>query len=620
MLGRMRSRGKRKDNAETRSAQRSAETLATGLKSEIKMRSKTESRVVASCARAVVGFGLALAATSFVAWNHAAAQSGIAPNPQSAPAEVKIDVHAERAEGAWRNIWNFWGYDEPNYTYAANGRKLLREFVQLSPEPVYIRVHNLFTSGDGSASLKWGSTNAYAEDASGNPVYDWTIVDRIFDTFRETGVKPLVQLGFMPEALSTNPQPYRHTFPKGNIFTGWTYPPKDYGKWSELVFRFARHLRDRYGDDELKSWLWEVWNEPDIEYWHGTPEEYFKLYDFSVESVLRAVPQTRIGGPDSTGPGSPKAIAFLHDFLEHCAHGKNFANGKIGTRLDFVSFHPKGSPKSLGDHVQMGISKQLAAVDEGFSIVASFPEWKATPIILGESDPEGCAACSAQENPQNGYRNGPLYASYTAEVLSRIQTLAVQRGVQIRAAVNWSFEFEDQPPFAGFREMATNGIDKPVLNVFRMVGLLGGERVSAESSAALSTDEVLKTGVRGPADVSTAATRKSNEVDVLAWNYHDDDLAAPAAPIELKIDGIPSTAKRPLVEHFRIDAAHSNAFEVWKAMGSPAHPSEEQFRTLGAAGQLQLLSSPEWVTATNGALTLKFDLPRQAVSLIRVTW
>src|SRR5579864_372337 len=96
----------------------------------------------------------------------------------------------------------------------------------------------------------------------------------------------------------------------------------------------------------------------------------------------------------------------------------------------------------------MGISHQLAAIDRGFSIVASFPEWKATPIILGESDPEGCAACSAQENPQNGYRNGPLYASYTAEVLSRIQTLAVQRGVQIRAAVNWSFEFEDQPPFA----------------------------------------------------------------------------------------------------------------------------------------------------------------------------
>jgi xylan 1,4-beta-xylosidase len=548
---------------------------------------------------------------------------GTAESPTDAAADasvVKIEVHADRGEGAWRNIWNFWGYDEPNYTYAANGKKLLREFAELSPEPVYIRVHNLFTTGDGTPSLKWGSTNVYTEDASGKPIYDWTIVDKIFDTFRDTGVKPLVQLGFMPEALSTHPQPYQHTFPKGDIFTGWTYPPKDYSKWAELVFRFAQHLRGRYGDDEVKAWLWEVWNEPDIPYWHGTPEEYFKLYDFSVDAVLRAVPQAHIGGPDSTGPGSPKAIAFLHDFLEHCAHGKNFSNGKTGTRLDFVSFHPKGSPKWLGDHVQMGISKQLAAIDQGFSIVASFPEWKSTPIILGESDPEGCAACSAQQNPQNGYRNGPLYASYTAEVLSRIPALAAQHGVQIRAAVNWSFEFEDQPPFAGFREMATNGIDKPVLNVFRMMGLLGGERVEAQSSAALSTDEVLKSGVQGQADVSAVATRGPNEIGVLAWNYHDDDVAAPAAPVELKIDSIPPAAKRVLVEHFRIDATHSNAFEVWKAMGSPAQPSEEQLRTLGSAGQLQLLSSPEWVTQENGGITLRFDLPRQAISLVRASW
>jgi xylan 1,4-beta-xylosidase len=534
-------------------------------------------------------------------------------------ATVKIAVNAARPEGRWQTIWNFWGYDEPNYTYAANGKKLLREFAQLSPEPVYIRVHNLFTTGDGSATLKWGSTNVYTEDATGKPVYDWTIVDRIFDTFHETGVKPLVQLGFMPEALSTHPQPYRHTFPEGNIFTGWTYPPKDYAKWSELVFRFAQRLRERYGDDEVKSWLWEVWNEPDIDYWHGTPSEYFKLYDFSVDAVLRAVPEAHIGGPDSTGPNSPKAIAFLNDFLEHCAHGKNFATGKTGTRVDFVSFHPKGSPKWLGDHVQMGIAHQLAAVDQGFAIVGSFPEWKTTPIILGESDPEGCAACSAAQNPQNGYRNGPLYASYTAEVLARIQQLAAQRGVSIRAAVNWSFEFEDQPFFAGFREMATNGIDKPVLNVFRMMGLLRGESIVTQSSGSLATEEVLKSGVRAQPDVSAVAARSRHETDVLLWNYHDDDVAASAAPIELEIEGLPQVT-RALVEHFRIDATHSNAFEVWKAMGSPQQTPEKQYRELEAAGQLQLLASPEWVTQKNGGITLRFDLPRQAVSLVRVTW
>src|ERR1700722_18983090 len=263
---------------------------------EMYIRSKAKTRVVA-------GLALGVATTCFVvaAFLRAEGQSSDA-------SAVKIEVHAARSQGAWQNIWNFWGYDEPNYTYAANGKKLLREFAELSPEPVYIRVHNLFTSGDGTGSLKWGSTNVYTEDASGKAVYDWTIVDGIFDTFRERGVKTLVQLGFMPEAMSTQPRPYRHKFPKGNIFTGWTYPPKDYAKWAELVFRFAQHLRERYGDEEVKSWLWEVWNEPDIDYWHGTAEEYFKLYDFSVDAVLRAVPQARIGGPASPGPGSANGV------------------------------------------------------------------------------------------------------------------------------------------------------------------------------------------------------------------------------------------------------------------------------------------------------------------------
>src|SRR5215471_20072445 len=212
------------------------------------------------------------------------------------PTPVSIRVHAAQSAGSFPSVWNFFGFDEPNYAYAPNGQKLLREIAGLSPTPAYIRVHNILTSGDGSASLKWGSTNAYTEDASGKAVYDWKIVDRIFDTFHEAGLKPLVEIGFMPEALSTHPQPYRHNFPNGSVFTGWTYPPKDHKKWAELVFQFTKHLRDRYGDREVKTWLWEVWNEPDIGYWQGTREEFFKLYDYTVESVLRALPDASIGG------------------------------------------------------------------------------------------------------------------------------------------------------------------------------------------------------------------------------------------------------------------------------------------------------------------------------------
>jgi xylan 1,4-beta-xylosidase len=539
---------------------------------------------------------------------------------QETEQRILIKVHADQLDGAMLPIWNYFGYDEPNYTYALSGKKLLGELSALSPSPVYVRVHNLLTTGDGSASLKWGSTNVYTEDAAGKPVYSWTILDRIFDTFHDAGIKPLVEIGFMPEALSTHPQPYRHTFPQGSVFTGWAYPPKDYEKWSELVFKFVRHLRERYGDTDVKSWLWEVWNEPDIGYWQGTPEEFFKLYDYSVDAVLRAFPEARIGGPDSTGPANPKAAEFLRDFLQHCAHRKNYATGKTGSRLDFIAFHPKGSPVWQGDHVVMGIGRQLASIEAGFKIVKSFPEWRDTPIILGESDPEGCAACSARSNPQNGYRNGALYAAYTAEALNATYALAANEQIHLAGSVSWSFEFEDQPYFEGFRELATNGVDKPVLNTFRMFGLMGADRVKVSSTGALPVEQVVSAGVRQRPDISAIATRKDHEIEIMVWNYHDEDVDFPAAPIDLAITGLPESVRLALVEHFRIDAHHSNAFTAWKQMKSPQSPSPEQSEQLQSAGQLQLLTSPAWIPIEHGEAHLQFTLPRQGMSLLRLTW
>ena len=195
------------------------------------------------------------------------------------PVVVRVDVDSGR--GALEPIWRFFGADEPNYGYMKDGRTLLAELGALRPGEVYFRTHNLLTSGDGTPALKWGSTNAYTEDAHGRPVYDWTIVDRIFDTYRARGVRPYVEIGFMPEALSTHPQPYQHDWRPGSgqLFTGWAYPPKDYARWGELVYRWVRHCVQRYGRTEVERWYWEVWNEANIPYWQGTPAEF---------SVLRA--------------------------------------------------------------------------------------------------------------------------------------------------------------------------------------------------------------------------------------------------------------------------------------------------------------------------------------------
>jgi len=535
----------------------------------------------------------------------------------ASPRVVNIRLDAGQTKGPWNPIWRFFGADEPNYAYLKDGRKLLGELGQLTPPTVYFRTHNLLCSGDGTPALKWGSTDAYRENLQGNPMYDWRILDRIFDTYLQRGVRPYVEIGFMPEVMSIHPDPYQPhwnpTAKDNDLFTGWAYPPKDYAKWSELIFQWATHCVEKYGRDEVQRWYWEVWNEPNIGYWHGTSQQFFELHDRAIDAVRRALPTAKVGGPDTAGGGSK----ILRDFLEHCVRGSNSATGETGTPLDFIAFHAKGSPTFVDGHVRMGIANQLRNIDSAFAIVASFPEFKGKPIVIGESDPDGCAAC---QGPQLGYRNGTMYSSYTAACFARKMELADKYGVNLEGALTWAFEFEDQPLFAGFRQLATGGIDLPVLNVFRMFSQMSGQRLAVESDAALPLAEILKTGVRGQPDISAQASLDTNKLCVLVWHYHDDDLPGADADVQLTCTGLPFSSGEARLQHFRIDADHSNAFTAWQKMGSPQQPTTEQYASLEKAGNLTELNAPETKRVENGQLKLHWTLPRQAVSLVVLQW
>ena len=558
--------------------------------------------------------------------------------PSNEAVTIRVDTAARL--GPMYPFWAWFGHDEPNYTYTPNGTKLLSALQDLSPVPVFMRVHNLLTSGDGTAALKWGSTNVYTEDAGGRPVYDWTIVDRIVDTYRARGMKPFVQLGFMPEVLSSAPPglPYRHFWkpgdPYNDIYTGWTYAPKDYKKWEELCYQVTRHFVEKYGRPEVESWWFELWNEPDIGYWSGSVgpsggrgdaqaaekaqtrrDEFNRLYDFTVEGVRRALPSARIGGPEVTGG----AQGMLRTFLQHTSSGTNYATGKVGTPLDLITFHAKGSPTFVDNRVRMGVANQLRSIDNHFAVIQEFPVYSKTPIVIGESDAEGCAACGVSHYPQNGYRNGTMFPTYTALQIARTYELADRRKVNLLGAVTWAFLFEGQPSFDGFRDLATNGIAKPVLNTFRMLGQMLGDRVQAVSSAGLGVEEIRDKGVRGAPDISALAARSPRSATVLVWNYHDDDLPAPAAPITLMIDGLP--AGRATVTHFRIDETHSNSYAAWLKMGSPPQPTAAQSAELERASALQPLTPARQVAiGPDGRVIETFDLPRKSVSFVKVTW
>jgi len=544
--------------------------------------------------------------------------------PALAPAQVSIQVDLAKPLTAYKPIGAWFGYDESNFTTMKYGRQLLPELHDLSPVPVYIRAHHLFTSGDGTAKLKWSSTNVFSLDASGKPVYNFTILDQIFDEYKAAGVRPMVELGFMPKDLASGTMDYEMPYPntvKGSVQS----PPKDYAMWGELCRRVTEHFVQRYGRAEVATWYFEVWNEPDIGYWQGTPADYLKLYDYSVAGVRKALPTAIVGGPAVTGPGSQRATTFLQNFFAHCEHDKNAWTGEP-IPLDFISFHPKGSPRLVppgpGEtaHIRMGLQNEISAAASGFRTVAASAKYHNLPIILSEADPEGCAACSAKENPNNAYRNGDVYPTYTAAAMKALADLALQNKVNLIGMVTWAFEFEGKQYFEGFRTLATNGIDKPVLNVFRMAGLFSGDRVAATSSSEVPAQDIAKSGVRAQPDIDTFATKSTHEAAVMLWNYHDEDLPVAASQVTVKISGIPAGVTKVLLEHFRIDDTHSNAYTVWLAMGSPQNPTPDQYAQLKSAGQLQTLTSPEWLDVTSGAITVTTTLPREATSLLHLTW
>ena len=531
--------------------------------------------------------------------------------------QVAINIDVNKELGDMKPIWAWFGYDEPNYTYMKDGKKLLSEIAALSPVPVHVRTHNLLTTGDGTPSFKWGSTNIYTEDANGSPIYHWKIVDSIFDTYIQRGMKPLAQIGFMPEALSSKPQPYKHNWrpgaPYNEVFTGWAYPPKDYDKWRELIYQWGKHCVEKYGRKEVESWWWEVWNEPNIGYWQGTVEEYCKLYDYAADGLRKALPTARIGGCDITGGGSK----FLATFIDHCLHGVNYATGKTGSPLDIVLFHAKGQPKVVNGTVVMNAGTQMRNIRDAMKTIAAFPELKNIPLVIGESDPEGCAACGMNTNPENAYRNGTMYSSYTAATFARKYLLADDNKVNLIGAVSWSFEFENQPWFAGFRDMATNGVDKSVLNVFRMFGMMKGKRVEVTCDRMYDLKTFVDSSVRRLPDIGAIAAKDQHSVTVMVWNYHDEDKQGPPEKVVMNINGL-HPAKMTISE-YRIDQDHSNSYEVWKKMGSPQNPTEQQFATLEKAGQLQMISHPVRIEVKD-KLIHQFSLPRQGVSLIKIEW
>jgi len=546
-------------------------------------------------------------------------------------ADATVRVDAGAALGPVRRIWTSFGYDEINWTSMPTGKRHLKTIRAFAEQPYFVRSHYIFNSGIGWSLPHWGAGNVYHEDAAGQPFYDFSIADQVYDAVVHAGHRPLVELAFTPRALV--PDGAEKTFPFEPSPTQWSpyeaglwaMPPKDYAKWGGLVRALVEHCVVRYGAAHVRGWLWELWNEPDIAYWRGTPEQFYALYDITAAAVKAALPDAAVGGPTTTGDLGPgrRGHELLRGFLAHCA--------RSGAPLDFVSFHTKGgrftpwrvygplggpaptpeSPSSL---------KMLREVRAALDAVAAHPKFRDLPCIVDECDASVPAHWGVYDNANFAYRNTEYFPVFQCKLMKKLLDLDARGGARVHQATTWSFYFEGERFFEGTRSLFTaQEIQKPVLNAYRMLSRLGTTRLAVESSGAWPLDR-LDDGAAGmPEEIDAIATTGGDGVSVLVWRHADDQYAADsrATAVTLKLEHLPFRGEARL-SHWRIDAAHSNSHTVWRALGGPQDPSERELAAIRERQELERLEPDRSLTVRDGAASVQIALPLPSVSLLEI--
>jgi xylan 1,4-beta-xylosidase len=541
-------------------------------------------------------------------------------------ADIRVD--ASDTLGDLEPIWASIGYDEFNWTYTPTGKRLLGKFGAASSVPFHVRPHYVFINGTGLGLPHWGSGNVYHEDESGTPFYDFTLVDQAYDAIVGAGHHLLVELGFTPRDLLPDEAIERHTIiDSPTVYSAyeagsWAYPPKDYRKWADLVAALAQHCLDRYGAEEVSTWIWELWNEPDIFYWHGTTQQFNELYEVTAAAVRRVLPAAAVGGPAVTG--GPDGTSFLRDFLAY-ADAKDLP-------LDFVSFHTKGSQftpwRTYGptggpapEKQSPSTVKMLAEVRALLRVMAEFRRFASLPAYVDECDAAVPAHWGRYDNANFGFQNTEYYPVFQAKLMKLLLDLNASEVSTVKRATSWSFYFEAERCFEGTRAFLTsNGIEKPLLNAYRALGRLGAHRLATSSSAAWTVDQLDASLAEGMPETVDALASRDDEgtIAVLVYRHADDQYSADAgtADIALTISGLDDGEYE--LEHFRIDREHSNAHTVWRELGSPDYPTDEQVEAISARQGLERSEPAGSLSSTGGSARVELSLALPALSLLIV--
>lgn len=479
--------------------------------------------------------------------------SQTAQTPTKETIEIDASAHATPLPHFWEHMF---GSGRAILSLRQSYRDDLRDIKKIT-DTRYIRFHAIFQDEVG----------LYDEDAQGAPAFNFSYVDQIYDGLLANGVRPFVELSFMPKKLASNKDALHAFWYKQNVS-----PPKDYAKWDEMITQFAKHLVDRYGIEEVGQWYFEVWNEPNIDFWVGNPAQatYFELYDHTARALKAVNSKLRVGGPATA------QAAWADAFIKHCADNN--------VPVDFVSSHVYGNDKAedvFGTHEQIPrnrmVCRAIAKVHDQIKSSAK----PSLPLFWSEFN----ASYANEPNVTDATYMGPWLADTIRQCDGLVDEMSY-----------WTFSdvFEEQgvvkqPFYGGYGAIAEDGIPKPAFNAFLLLHRLGDERLASSSEDALVT------------------RRKDGTLVLAAWNMADPGTTGPVKEIEFKFEHTNVSS----VEVTRLDPDHGDVHKAYAAMGSPRYPTKEQIEKLGAAA---VLSRPERHEVLKDSLVLK--IPSQGLVLV----
>jgi xylan 1,4-beta-xylosidase len=477
-----------------------------------------------------------------------------------APVEESLVIDAKGAATPFPHFWEeMFGSGRAELTMRDSYRTDLREVKQITGFQ-YVRFHAILHDELG----------VYDEDAKGNPVYNFSYIDQIYDGLLANGVKPFVEISFMPKKLALRPQDL-HAFWYKQVVS----PPRDYKKWDALITVFAQHLIDRYGIDEVASWYFEVWNEPNIDFWTGRPAQqtYFELYDHTARALKAVNEKIRVGGPATA------QAAWVDAIIAHATQNN--------VPLDFVSTHVYGNDVSkdvFGDNRPIPPHQMVCLAVKKVHDQIQASARPTIPLIWSEFN-----ATYANESPiTDSIYMGP----WLADTIRQCDGL-----VDIMSYWTFSDVFEEQGPvkqpfYGGYGLIAAGGIPKPAFDAFELLHHLGKERLASTSPDALVT------------------RHKDGSLTIALWNLVEPHATGPDKSFHLDFKGIAPQATATIS---RVDAHHGDTLDAYNAMGKPRYPTQAQIKQLRQAADP---GKPGTEKLENDGLTV--TVPPSGLALIEV--